>query len=251
MKKSLLKLTLAYAICVILIGLFWGAFATKHIVLWPKNDSFGKARIYSDIREGGFSTAEFFESDSALAVRMVLNSGVYHPHAGVEIPLESGLRELALEGMDFSNMDSVVLRFRASSDVVLVLDVADPQVSRAGDPLTLRPLKMDIPATRFYSEVRLPLSLLKPSKIWFDIHGIEPDSSLYMNRVVQAAVESGKGTLLGFPTEIEILQWEFTGKNRSVIRLSIGLLILFSCLYIAGVKNRWKKNPTLKKKKLR
>ena len=110
---------------------------------------------------------------------------------------------------------------------------------------------MHIPTTRFYSEARLPLSLLKPSILSFDIHGIEPDSSLYMNRVVQAAVESGKGTLLGFPTEIEILQWEFTGKNRSVIRLSIGLLILFSCLYIAGVKNRWKKNPTLKKKKLR
>ena len=75
MKSLSLRFTLAYLLCLFAIALFFFRFHTESLVLWPQNKALGNPRIYTDIREGGFSTAEFFESDSAIAMRATLNSG--------------------------------------------------------------------------------------------------------------------------------------------------------------------------------
>ena len=235
MKNKRVKFSVVYVVAFLLLAVFFFVFREEHICVWPKEPEYNPPRIYTDSREEGFSTAEFFESDSAVALRIVLNSGIYHPHAGVEFPMGRGMNALSLHGVDFSNMDSVIIRFRASSDIALVLGVTDPVASHIGDPLSLRPLRLDIPATRYYTEHRLSLAKIRPNKIWFDIHGVEPDSNLYMNHVVQVAVETGRGTLLGLPSEIEISHLEFFGPNRFVIGTSLVLFILFTGLYILGM----------------
>ncbi len=244
MKKFIWQLSLSYIICLIAIAAFFFHFQTESIVLWPHPEDLEYPRIYSDSREGGFSTAEFFESGNALAMRAILNSGIYHPHAGVEFRLLKGVEALSLQGVDFSNVDSVFITFRSNADVTLVFYTADPVVSKAGDVLSLRPVRLDVPATRYYTESRLPLSLARTNKIWFDMNGVEPDSLLYLDRVIQVAVETGKGALLGLPTEIEIQKLEFLGANRFARRLCLFILILVTCIYFLGILKIYGKSST-------
>lgn len=234
MKSLSLRFTLAYLLCLFAIALFFFRFHTESLVLWPQNKTLGNPRIYTDIREGGFSTAEFFESDSAIAMRATLNSGLYHPHAGIEFPLAQGFEALSLEGRDFSHMDSVAITFRSNADIALVLYTADPVASKVGDALSLRPVRLDIPATRHYTEHREGLSKARTNKIWFDIRGVEPDSLLHLDHVVQVAVETGRGSLLGLPTEIEIEKLEFLGTNDQILRLSLCILMVVTGIYIWG-----------------
>lgn len=243
MKRPVLRLTFFYVACIALLVAICGAFYRKSLVLWP-GDSV-RPRIYTDAREGGFSTADFLDSDSAIAFSAVLNSGLYHPHAGIEFPLLLGMESLLLSGVDFSGLDSVAITFRASADIALVLSTRDPAVSRPGDALSYRPLRMEIPATRFYSEKRLPLSLLKPSELWLDLRGIEQDGNLYLDDVLLVSVETGRGSLLGLPTEIEIRKLEFFGTNRVLVRICLILLVLVTILYVRSVVKYGKKiaNP--------
>ncbi|MCR5029288.1 MAG: hypothetical protein K6A31_08545 [Fibrobacter sp.] len=247
MKSLSLRFTLSYVLCLFAIATFFFRFHTESLVLWPQNKALGNPRIYTDFREGGFSTAEFFESDSAIAMKATLNSGLYHPHAGIEFPLTQGLEALSLEGRDFSHMDSVAITFRSNADIALVLYTADPVASKAGDVLSLRPVRLDIPATRHYTEHREPLSKARTNKLWFDIRGVEPDSLLYLNHVVQIAVETGKGALLGLPTEIEIEKLEFFGSNERILQLSLCILIIVTGIYIWGtIKVHGKRTATRK-----
>jgi len=247
MKSLSLRFTLSYLICLIAIATIFFRFYTESFALWPQNKSLDDPRIYTDVREGGFSTAEFFESDSAIAMNATLNSGLYHPHAGIEFPLSKGLEALSLDGRDFSNMDSLAITFRSNADVALVFYTADPVASKAGDVLSLRPVRMDIPATRHYTEHREPLSKARTSKLWFDMHGVEPDSLLYLNHVVLVAVETGKGALLGLPTEIEVQKLEIFGTNDLILRLSLCILILVTGIYIWGmIKVHGKRSATRK-----
>ncbi len=232
--KPSFRLFLSYILCLMATFAFWGTFHQKKISIWPSEKGISPPEIYTDAQEGGFSTAEFFASDSAAAVRAVLNSGIYHPHAGIRFPLISGTRKMALDGVNFSDMDSVSITFRSNADVALILFTADPNVSKIGDPLSLRPLRMDIPATRHYTEHRVSLSAIATNPLWFDLQGIEPDSAFYLNRVVSVALESGKGALLGLPTEIEIQKWEFFGENRVLFRICLFILIITTSLFIWG-----------------
>ncbi|MBP5248118.1 MAG: hypothetical protein J6Z31_09725 [Fibrobacter sp.] len=247
MKKLAWRFSLSYVVCLIAIVVFYFRFQTESVVLWPHQENFEHPRIYTDLREGGFSTAEFMESDNALAINATLNSGIYHPHAGVEFRLLKGVEALSLQGLDFSNIDSVFITFRSNADVALVFYTVDPKVSKVGDVLTLRPVRLDVPATRHYTEHRLPLSLARTSKIWFDIHGVEPDSLLYLDRVVQVAVETGKGALLGLPTEIEIQKLELLGKNRLTRCLCLVILILVTGIYLWGILKIYGKSSTSRK----
>lgn len=243
MKRIACRWTVFYVACIAVLAAVYGAFHRKTLVLWPGDSVL--PRIYTDAREGGFSTADFLESDSAIAVSAVLNSGLYHPHAGIEFPLLSGMESLSLSGVDFSGLDSVAITFRANADVALVLFTRDPTVSRPGDVLSFRPLRMEIPATRFYSEKRLPLSLLKPNELWLDLRGIEQDGNLYLDNVLQVSVETGRGSLLGLPTEIEIKKLEFFGTNRVLVRICLIILVLVTVFYVRSVVKYGKKvaNP--------
>ncbi len=233
MKKAFWFRTFFYVACVVVLVAVYGLFHRKSVVLWPCERSV--PRIETDAREGGFSTAEFFDSDSAVAMVAVLSSGLYHPHAGIGFPLVSGVESFSLSGVDLSGVDSVAITFRASADISLVLLTRDPAVSRPGDASSLRPLRMEISANRFYTEKRLPLSLLRPSVLWMDMHGIEPDGNLYMDNVLQVSVETGKGALLGLPTEIEIRKLEFFGTNRVLAGICLGILFLVTILYIRSM----------------
>lgn len=230
MKRIACRWTVFYVASIAVLAAVYGTFHRKTLVLWP--GASGIPRIYTDSREGGFSSAGFLESDSIVAISAVLNSGLYHPHAGIEFPLLGGLESLSLSGVDFSDMDSVAIEFRANADVALVLFTRDPAVSRPSDVLSFRPLRMDVPATRFYSEKRLPLSLLRPGELWLDMHGIEHDENLYLDDVLLVSVETGRGSLLGLPTEIEIRKLEFFGTNRVLIWICLVILILVTVLYI-------------------
>lgn len=231
--RSGIALTFAYGLGLLLLAVFYVLFRTERIVLWP-SEKFSRPIAYSDVREGGESRAEILEHDSVVYLQSVLSSGIYHPYAGTLVMLGDGAEALSLEGKDLSNMDSLLLEFRSSADVALVLFAADFQ-SRVGDPLSFRPFRLDIPATRHYSEQRLSLSALKSSEIWFDIRGMEPDSGLYLDHIVAAAIETGRGTLLGFPSDLEIRKWELWGTNRSAVRASLFILILISVAYGWGL----------------
>lgn len=226
-------LTAAYGFGLLLVAVFFLTQRTERLELWPA-ENLSRPIAYSDIREGGESRAEILERDSVLYLQATLSSGIYHPYAGTLVMLGAGAEALSLEGKDLSNMDSLRIEFRSSADVALVLYAADFQ-SRAGDPLSFRPFRLDIPATRHYSEQRLALSGLKPSEIWFDIRGMEPDSGLYLDHIVAAAIETGHGTLLGFPSDIEIRKWELWGTNRGAVRLSLIILGLISVAYGWGL----------------
>ena len=239
MKKFVWCRTSLYLACLAVLVVVYGLFHRKTLVLWPGESVF--PRIYTDVREGGSSSADFFDSDSAVAIAAVLSSGLYHPHAGIEFPLLTGVENLSLVGVDFSGMDSVAITFRASSDIALVLFTRDPSVSRPGDVSSLRPLRMDISANRFYTEKRLPLSLLRPSELWIDLHGLEQDGNLFIDNVLQVAVETGKGALLGLPMEIEIRNLEFFGTNRVLVGICLSILILVTILYIWSMVKHGKK----------
>ncbi len=239
MKKFFWRLTFSYLACVAVLVIVYGLFQRKSLVLWPGN--FATPRIYTDAREGGFSTADLFDSDSAVAIVAVLSSGLYHPYAGIEFPLLDGVNALSLSGMDFSGLDSVAITFRASADIALLLFTRDPSVSRPGDVSSFRPLRMEIPANRFYTEKRLPLSLLRPSELWMDMRGIEADGNLYVDNVLQVSVETGKGSLLGLPTEIEIEKLEFFGTNRVLVGICLIILVLVTILYIWSMVKHGKK----------
>lgn len=244
MKRFVWKCTFSYVAVLVVLSAVYGMFHRKVLTLWPAET---KPRIYTDAREGGFSTAEFLESSGAVGISAVLNSGLYHPHAGIEFPLRSGLESLSAGGVDFSSMDSVEITFRANADVVLVLYATDPAVSKPGDPLSFRPLRMDIPATRSYSRSRLPLSGLEPSALWLDMRGLEQDGNLYLENIRRVAVETGKGSLLGLPTEIEILKLEFLGTNGTLVGACLSILILATIIYIWSVAKYGKRSENPKK----
>jgi len=247
MNRLFWRLTLCYAVCLMAITAFYLRFQSETLVLWPNPDTFEHPRIYTDLREGGFSTAEFLEKDSVLALNAILNSGIYHPYAGTEFRLFKGVESLSLKGMDFSNVDSVAISFRSNADIALVLYTVDPTVSKTGDVLSLRPVRLDIPATRYYTEHRLPLSRARVNPIWFDLQGVEPDSLLYMDHVIQVAVETGKGALLGLPTEIEIQKLEFLGRNRITRCLCLIILVLITGIYLWGILKIYGKRSTGRK----
>lgn len=236
MKRLFRLSTVLYAAVVAVLAAVCFLFHTKTFSLWP-----GKLpRAYTDAREGGFSTAKVSATDSAVSFEAVLHSGLYHPHAGVEFSLLDGFESFSEEGLDFSDMDSAVVEFRATSDVVLVFYTKDPLATRPGDVLSLRPLRLDIPATRSYSEHRVSLSGLRPSAIWFDIHGLEQDENLFLGDVFRVAVETGRGTLLGLPTELDIRKLEIFGENRVLIRTCLFILILTTVLYLWVCGKAWK-----------
>lgn len=247
MKKLFWRLTLSYVVSLMAVAIFYFRFQSESHVLWPNPDSLEHPRIYTDLREGGFSTAEFLEKDSVLAIQAILNSGIYHPHAGAEFRLLQGVESLSLQGVDFSNIDSVAITFRSNADIALVFYTVDPKISKVGDVLSLRPVRLDIPATRYYTEHRLPLSRVRTNPIWFDMQGVEPDSLLYLDHVAQVAVETGKGALLGLPTEIEIQKLEFLGTNRCTRFLCLIILVLVTGIYLWGILKIYGKPSTGRK----
>ena len=83
MKKLFWRLTLSYVVSLMAIAIFYFRFQSESHVLWPNPDSLEHPRIYTDLREGGFSTAEFLENDSVLTIQAILNSGIYHPMLGL------------------------------------------------------------------------------------------------------------------------------------------------------------------------
>lgn len=238
MKKFFWCHTFLYFACIAVLVAVYGLFHRKSLVLWPGEDVF--PRIYTDVREGGSSTADFFDSDSAVAIAAVLSSGLYHPHADRVPPFDRRGKPFACRRGFFGHgfrCHHVPRKFRHRARPLY----PDPSVSRPGDVSSLRPLRMDISANRFYTEKRLPLSLLRPSELWIDIHGLEQDGNLYADNVLQVSVETGKGALLGLPMEIEIKKLEFFGTNRVLAGICLSILILVTILYIRSMVKYGKK----------
>ncbi|MCK9181307.1 MAG: hypothetical protein M0P13_00300 [Fibrobacteraceae bacterium] len=241
MKKNIIRLALVYLISLIAVGTFWFFFHRTELQIFPLEEK-TQTSVYSDIKEGGSSTARILRQDSILNFEVELHSGTEHPFAGVLLPL-SKQKETFTKAKNFSGFDSVAILFRSPTPKIsLILFARDPKAAQIGDIFSLRPQTLSIEASPAYKETRIALSELETPLLWFDKHKIQEDRDLYLDEISFIGIESAKGTLLGIPAEIEIKGIRFFGKNRAVDFGSLLALLIFTGAFVLGLRRFYDQN---------
>ena len=240
MKQIRLRLTVSYVMSIMALGLVWFAFHKTSMNFYPSpSDKLSRAVAYTDAMESGFSEASLKQSADFLTLDFNLHSGSAHPYAVVAFPLGADFQKIANKFYDLSVYDSVsvVLRTARNSHATVSILTSDPMITRPEVSQSSRILETEIPASRSFEEVRLPLSAFVTPEWWYDRVGIKtPDNFQYLNRALQVRVSNGRGGLLGFPDQIEIKSLRFYGERDFLKWGVLGIFILCTSLYVAGLR---------------
>ena len=193
----------------------------------------GTFQVYAvtDSAVGGFSTSELSSSDSAVAVRVNIRSGVAYPHAGVGINLLS-VRNRPADFFDFSAYDSLSMDIETGRmrKVSVKLLNNDPVYSKNGVLESYRPMVASAAVSS--NGVRLSLFDFRVPEWWLAMQGLDEDDGLrYMGRGVRFEILNGEGTMLGIPDDIVVRSIKLWGENRTFKALMYVVLAVMLLSY--------------------
>jgi len=202
------------------------AFRATSCVVFPAN-TFG---IYALTDEpfGGTSTSELDVKDSSIDISINVRSGVAYPAVGVGFNLMSvGNRPAGL--FDLSKYDSVEVVFSTGRmrSISLRILTDDPVHTKEGLRETLRPLVLNVPASRTPESAKFSLGEFKTAVWWLAAMGLEKDDGLtYFYRSSAIEVANGDGIMRGIPDEINLKEIRLWGVNRDFERGMYALLVV-------------------------
>ena len=198
---------------------------------------------------GGTSTSELDVKDSSIDISINVRSGVAYPAVGVGFNLESvNGRPAGL--FDLSKYDSVEVVFATGRmrSISLRLLTNDPEYTKEGMRETLRPLVMNVPASRTPESAKFSLGEFKTAVWWLAAMGLEKDDGLtYFYRSSALEVANGDGIMRGIPDEINLKSIRLWGVNRDFERAMYVLLVLIFVLYgllVTGAFNKLNRKPS-------
>jgi len=231
-------------------GLF-NAFKENVFTLYPAG-GFGVYPLNDSIA-GGYSTVELSQTENSIAAKVNIRSGKAYPYAGIGFNLMS--RENRPVGhFDFSKYDSVAVVAVAGRmrSITLRLMTDDPVYSRAGAYLTYRPLEVQVPVEKSYSEQKVSLSSFNTKEWWLAERGMEDDDGLtYFYRTALLEIFNGEGALRGIPDEIEIKSVRMWGENRDfkkVMYFALGLYVLLLAGFVVLLRRSGEKPLAYRRK---
>ena len=234
MKKSNKIIGLAcFAVAACIWAVLFCTFSENTFTLYPKG-GFG---IYplNDSLAGGYSTVSLTEGDNSIVAEINVRSGKSYPYAGIGFNLMS--REHRPTGhFDLSKFDtiSIIAVSGRMRSITLRLLTDDPVYSRQGSYLTYRPLEIQVPVEKSFSEHKVPLSGFKTCEWWLAERGMEQDDGLtYFYRAALFEIFNGEGTLRGIPDEIEVKSAYMWGENRD-FKKGMYLALAFLVILFAG-----------------
>lgn len=218
-----------FVLAAVIWGFLFNAFRENSFTLFPA----GGYGVYSltDSIAGGYSTVDLTQGENSIAAKINIRSGKAYPYAGI------GFNMMARENrpvghFDLSRYDSLAVvavagRMRSISLRVMT---DDPVYSRAGAYLTYRPLEVQIPVEKTFSEQKVSLASFKTREWWLAERGMEQDDGLtYFYRTALLEVFNGEGSLRGIPDEIELRSIRMWGENRDFKKgmyFALGLYVL-------------------------
>ena len=249
--KKIVAASVALVVLLTVWALLFVKFRTSEQVLFPG----GTYQVYAvtDSSEGGFSTAELSQSDSAIAVRVNIRSGVAYPHAGMGINLLSVHNRPAAGFFDFSVFDSIAIDVETGRMRKIGVKILnnDPIYSKSGVLETYRPMVSSAEVSA--KGVHLSMLDFKVPDWWLAMQGLEEDDGLrYMGRGVLFEILNGEGTMLGIPDEIEVRSIKLWGENQNFIALMYVALVVIAGVYagvVALAVRNSKKNVAARQKK--
>ena len=204
-------------------------------VVFPDR-TFGIYKL-DDAALGGTSTAEVDVGDSAIGISLNVRSGVAYPAVGVGFNLMS-VENRPVGVFDLSNYDSieVVVSTGRMRSVSLRILTDDPEHSKEGMRETLRPLVLNVPASRTPTSAKFSLSEFKTAVWWLAAMGLEEDDGfMYLDRGAAIEIANGDGIMRGIPDEIEVKSVRLWGINRDFERgMYAGLILLIVLLGLFG-----------------
>ena len=199
-------------------------------IIFP-DETFGIYKL-DDSALGGTSTAEIDVGDSAIDISLNVRSGVAYPAVGVGFNLMS-VENRPAGFFDLSDYDSVEVTVSTGRmrSVSLRILTDDPTYTKEGMRETLRPLVLNVPASRTPESAKFSLAEFKTAVWWLAAMGLEKgDGFTYLYRGAAIEIANGDGIMRGIPDEINVKMVRLWGVNREFERGMYALLILMVVL---------------------
>ena len=242
---------LVTAIIFFILGLVWAAcfakFRDTSCELFP-NTPF---EIYelTDASQGGNSTAVLDFADSLLGVEINVRSGVAYPAVGIGFNLRS-VDNRPVDYFDFSKFDTmeVELATRRMSSVSVRILTDDPAYTKKGVRESFRPVVYNVPASRSFESVKIPLTEFKTAMWWLAAMGLEEDDGLtHLHRSVALEIANGDGIMRGITDEISFKSLRAWGVNRDfenvMYAILIAMVVTFVILETVTLKKNTNESP--------
>ena len=198
----------------------------------------------TDAARGGLSTASMDISDSLLSVEVNVRSGVAYPSVGVGFNLKS-VNNRPVEHFDFSTYDTleIELATRRMSSVSVRILTDDPAYTKKGVRESFRPVVYNVPASRSFESVKIPLTEFKTAMWWLAAMGLEEDDGLtHLHRSVAIEIANGDGIMRGITDEISFKSLRAWGVNRDFENVMYAILIVMVVTFVILETVTLKKN---------
>ncbi|MBR4785345.1 MAG: hypothetical protein IK012_08865 [Fibrobacter sp.] len=199
----------------------------------------------TDAARGGFSTASMDLSDSLLSVEVNVRSGVAYPAVGVGFNLKS-VHNRPVDHFDFSVYDTLEIVFatRRMSSVSIRILTDDPAYSKVGLRETFRPVVYNVPASRSFDTVKVPVNGFKTAVWWLAAMGLEEDDGLtHLHRSTALEIANGDGILRGISDEISVKSLRAWGVSRDFENVMYAILIVMVVTFVILETVTLKRNP--------
>ena len=208
---------------------------TTSCVIFPEK-TFG---IYTltDAALGGTSTSEIEETDSSITASINVRSGVAYPAVGVGFNLMSiDNRPTGVFDLSYYDSIEVVASTGRMRSISLRILTDDPVYTKEGFRETLRPLVLNVPASRSLESAKFSLTEFKTAVWWLAAMGMEKDDGFtYLHRSTALEIANGDGIMRGIPDEINVKMIRLWGVNRDFERgMYAGLILMIVMLGLFG-----------------
>lgn len=228
MKRNKLRVIIAVIFCCLFFVWNWCFFTCRKSSLdfFPNSDF--EIFELTDASMGGNSTAALDLSDSLLGVEINVRSGVAYPAVGIGFNLRS-VNNRPVEFFNFAKFDSleIVLATNRMSSVSVRILTDDPVYTKPGIRETLRPVVYNVPATRSFESVKIPLTSFSTAVWWLAAMGMDDDDGLtHLHRSTLFEITNGDGVMRGIPDEISVKKVRAWGVNHDFVKAMYAILLL-------------------------
>lgn len=244
MKRNRQRAIIAVIFCGLFLAWIWCFFTCRKSSYEFFPNSVFEIFELTDASLGGSSTAVLDHSDSLLGVEINVRSGVAYPAVGIGINLRS-VNNRPVDFFNFAKFDSleIVLATKRMNSVSLRILTDDPAYTKPGFRETLRPVVYNVPATRSFESVKIPLTGFKTAVWWLAAMGMDEDDGLtHLHRSTLFEITNGDGVMRGIPDEISVKKVRAWGVNHDFEKTMYAILLLMMVTFVlvetVTLKNR-------------
>ena len=119
----------------------------------------------------------------------------------------------------------------------------DPAYTKKGVRESFRPVVYNVPASRSFESVKIPLTEFKTAMWWLAAMGLEEDDGLtHLHRSVALEIANGDGIMRGITDEISFKSLRAWGVNRDFENVMYAILIVMVVTFVILETVTLKKN---------